>query len=139
MNERAVLLSITPEFADKIANGSKSVELRRRFPNVPSGTWVYLYSTLPIGAVTGRAKIIEIDVGSPRALWKKHREMAGISARRFNQYFDGRDSGSAVKLIAYEKIGPVDLSSLRDAIRGFVAPQSYRFLTEDEQTLILAK
>jgi predicted transcriptional regulator len=136
MTARAVLLSVAPEFAEKIAAGTKTVELRRRFPDVPLGTWVYLYVTLPVGALTGRARVFAIDADGPPALWARHHAGAGLSLDRFLRYFAGCERGYAVRLHAYETLDPVALGTLRAALPGFVAPQSYRFLDDHAQRAV---
>lgn len=133
MSGRAVLLSVAPEFAEKIAAGTKTVELRRRFPDVPAGTWIYLYVTLPVGAVTGRARVAAIDADEPSALWRRHRSAAGLSQARFTAYFAGSPRGFAVHLSHYEPLRAVDLATLRRALPGFVAPQSFRFVDDEAQ------
>lgn len=42
--ERAIVLSIKPKWAEKILNGEKTIELRKKFPKDFVG-WVYLYVT----------------------------------------------------------------------------------------------
>jgi predicted transcriptional regulator len=138
MTDRAVLLSVAPEFADKIGAGTKTVELRRRFPDVTVGTWIYFYVTLPVGAVTGRARVAAIDVDEPGALWARHHAKAGLSRDRFIAYFAGCDRGFAVRLEGYEPLSPVALAALRLEFRGFVAPQSYRFLDDQAQAALVA-
>jgi predicted transcriptional regulator len=130
MTARAVLLSVAPEFADKIAAGTKTVELRRRFPDVPVGTRVYFYVTLPVGAVTGRALIAQTDCDEPAALWARHHARVGLSHDRFAAYFAGCSRGFAVRLEDHESLDPVALAVLRSVFPGFVAPQSYRFIHE---------
>lgn len=136
MTDRALLLSVAPEFAEKIAAGSKTVELRRRFPLVPAGTWIYFYATLPVGALVGRAQVVEIDEDTPSALWGRHQGAAGLSRERFDAYFASRDHGYAVRLARFEPLEALDLSGLRAALPGFVAPQSYRYLSTDQQASI---
>lgn len=137
MSERAVLLSIAPEFAEKIAAGTKTTELRRRFPEVPAGTWVYLYATLPVGAVIGRAQVARIDIDKPSELWKRHKTMTGISKKSFDDYFGDRHIGFAVSLMGYEEIRSVGLDELRSMTGGFVVPQSYRYLDDDMQRMLV--
>lgn len=139
MSERAVLLSVAPEFAEKIADGTKTVELRRRFPDVPVGTWIFLYVTLPVGAILGRVKVAEVHMDEPITLWKHYHECVGLSRARFDKYFEGRDIGYAVLLADYQEVPSQDLDSLRQIIDGFVAPQSYRFLDEIIQHAILSE
>jgi predicted transcriptional regulator len=48
------VLSIKPEYATKIVEGLKKVELRRRFPyGTVTGARLYIYATVPIQAVIG--------------------------------------------------------------------------------------
>ncbi|MCB1735690.1 MAG: ASCH domain-containing protein [Gammaproteobacteria bacterium] len=138
MNGRAILLSVAPEFAEKIAGGSKTVELRRRFPDAPEGTWIYLYVTLPVGAILGRVRVASIDVDKPTELWARHRAKVGLSRDRFDHYFQDQDAGFAVQLSHYESIEPIRLEHLRIAMSGFVAPQSYRYLDIEQQKAILS-
>lgn len=42
---KAVLLSIRPQWAEKIANGEKTIEVRKTRPNLPTPFKVYLYVT----------------------------------------------------------------------------------------------
>lgn len=42
--EKSILMSIKPEWAEKILNGEKTIELRKRFPKDYKG-WVYIYCT----------------------------------------------------------------------------------------------
>jgi predicted transcriptional regulator len=137
MNQQALLLSVAPEFAEQIAAGSKTVELRRRFAKVPTGTWIYFYVTLPVGAVTGRAKVVDIDIDAPSALWARHHLDVGLSQARFRAYFSDCETGCAVSISDYEPIEPISLSELRSLADGFAVPQSYRFLNEDlEDSLV---
>jgi predicted transcriptional regulator len=131
MNKHAILLSIAPEFAKKIAAGTKTTELRRRFPKVPIGTFIYLYATLPVGAVIGRAQIGQIESDSPSILWKKYKTVIGISKPSFDKYFDKREIGFAISIVGYQEIRAVKLEELRALINGFVVPQSYRYLDDD--------
>lgn len=49
MSEKAVLISIRPEWCEKIANGQKSVEVRKTCPNleVPFKCYIYVTNTRP--------------------------------------------------------------------------------------------
>ena len=47
------IISIHPDYADAIFAGKKTIELRRRIPEVPSGTRLWIYATRPTGAIIG--------------------------------------------------------------------------------------
>lgn len=127
-DELAVLISIAPEFVEKIAAGTKTVELRRRFPHIPPGTWMFFYATLPVGAVVGRARILSIERMAVRAIWDVYSEYTGLNRERFDLYFRDVVDGYAIQISDYEPLEPIPLPTLRRILPGFVAPQSYRYL-----------
>ena len=59
-----IVLAIHPEYADAILEGSKSFEIRRRCPDLPPGTLVYLYATSPISEIVGGFVLRRVWVGS---------------------------------------------------------------------------
>jgi predicted transcriptional regulator len=66
MNQRAaikcdILISIQPEYANQIMEGCKTVELRRRFVEaVDRDTRLFIYSSNPVGAIIGCARIDKV-------------------------------------------------------------------------------
>ena len=44
---KAVLISIRPKWVEKIANGEKTIEVRKTRPNLPTPFKAYIYCTLP--------------------------------------------------------------------------------------------
>ena len=45
------IISIKPRHVDNILSGNKTVELRTRSINLPSGSRLWVYTTLPVGKV----------------------------------------------------------------------------------------
>ncbi|MCC7380858.1 MAG: hypothetical protein IT384_03460 [Deltaproteobacteria bacterium] len=123
-----VLVSLKPEFAAAVAEGRKTVELRRRFPLVDAGVWLVIYVTKPIGAVVGMSPIQEVRRTAVTAIWNDHRENAAISRARFCDYFDDRVRGFAVLLGSYEPVRPIAADRLAVILPGFQPPQSWRYL-----------
>ncbi|MCE8456196.1 hypothetical protein, partial [Rhodovulum sulfidophilum] len=95
----------------------KTVELRRRFLSLPSGTRLWIYSTLPVGALVATATISEIDCGSPLDLWMRHQSEVAVSKGDFFKYFSGCGLGFAIRMSMVEPISPIPLESIRK-IRG---------------------
>jgi hypothetical protein len=57
-SKRTVLFSIRPFYANKILAGQKTVELRRRFPEVGMpGSTAMIYCTNPVRAIVGSAQM----------------------------------------------------------------------------------
>jgi predicted transcriptional regulator len=121
-----VLLSIKPEYAEKILEGEKHFEFRKAVFKNPSVKTVVLYATKPVGKVVGEFDIEEVLSERPSTLWALTSGAAGISRRFFNQYFEGRKTGYAIKVRKARRYRePLDLCSV---IENGVAPQSFRYL-----------
>lgn len=125
---RDIVLSVKPRFADKILDGSKTVELRRRFSSaVPAGARAWIYSTTPIKAMTGAATISGVKQLPLNDLWKRYKSAVAVSKAEFNGYFDGTEEGYAILLSAPHALAnPVSLNDLRSFCE-FEPPQSYQY------------
>lgn len=126
-----VLVSLKPEFATAIAEGRKTVELRRRFPSVDPGVWLVIYVTQPVGAVVGMARIEDVRLASVNTLWRRFRGDVAISKSRFDIYFASQERGFAVLLGEYHPVVPVAASQLTTLIPNFTPPQSWRYVTAE--------
>jgi predicted transcriptional regulator/DNA-binding XRE family transcriptional regulator len=129
-SKRDVVLSIHPTYSDRILDGSKTIELRRRFPvSASNGTTAYIYSTSPVRALVGQAKIETVVRLPLKGLWKAYGEMAQITRRDFDSYFSGTTEGFALKIANARAFAhPLDLSELRKRF-GFKPPQSFLYAT----------
>lgn len=135
---RDVIFSIRPAHAEKILDGSKTVELRRRFTSeVRPGTLALIYSTSPTSALTGSARIQEVQRLAVTDLWKKHRSGARLQKKEFEDYFSGLDSGYAIVLTSAKPLPrPVSLRELRERF-GFEPPQSYQYVRPSLRALVM--
>jgi predicted transcriptional regulator len=135
---RDVIFSIHPVHAEKILDGSKTVELRRRFTGgVRPGTLALIYSTSPTSALTGSARIKDVQRLAVPDLWEKHRSAACLHKSEFEDYFSGLDSGYAIILTSAKSLArPVGLPELRQRF-GFEPPQSYQYIRPQMRSLIM--
>lgn len=126
-----VLVSIRPKFASRIFRGEKTVELRRKFPaSSVIGSTIVVYSSNPIQAVVGYARIRDVQRLDAGDLWVRHAEAACISKEEFERYFQGVEVGYAVLLDKVRSLEtPVSAQALRRKF-GLTPPQSYRYLDE---------
>ncbi len=133
MARKHILLSIHPVHAEKIFNGTKKVELRRRRPNVNKGDWVLVYVSTPVKALLGAFQVDCIIEDRPDRLWPIVRQDAGITRKQFYDYYDGTDTGCGIFLTSTRKYpSPIDLNHLRRVWVGFHPPQSFLYLTIDQ-------
>ena len=88
-----LLISIHPEFVEKIISGQKVFEFRKTLPSqLP--THLVIYATTPVQRVVAVAEVNEVLTGSPSEIWERSKKGAGISRAYFRQYFSGRKSAS---------------------------------------------
>ncbi|AVF28815.1 ASCH domain-containing protein [Paenibacillus larvae] len=122
-----VLLSIKPEFVEKIFSGEKKYEYRKSIFKKENIDTVVVYSTMPEGKIVGEFKVEAIIVNRPDILWEKTKDASGISNLFFKQYFENRVEGYAIKISdpkLYDE--PID-PKLEN--KSFHAPQSFCYIT----------
>jgi len=135
-DERSVLISIRPRFADAIMKAEKTVELRRTRINVPAGTCFLVYSTSPVMVVIGSVVLRRVESDTPNRLWAKVRHLAEVTKTEYHEYFNGSAEAFAFHLSdpdVWET--PVPLSQLRE-IAGIEPGQSFRYLDGTQIDLI---
>lgn len=93
-----VLLSIKPEFAEKIFNGTKKFEFRRSVFSNPNVTTIVVYASSPVKRVIGEFEIESIINEKLQCLWDMTKEYSGISENFFFQYFKSKETGYAIKI-----------------------------------------
>lgn len=114
-----ILLSIHSEYSDAIYNGTKHYEFRKKIPKERPER-VYIYTTLPVGAVTGYFEVEDIISDTPEALWELTRNHAGIDKESYDKYFKGCPVAYAYKIKkAVRFVEP---------LKWYNAPQSFAYL-----------
>ncbi|PKM47319.1 MAG: hypothetical protein CVV03_03635 [Firmicutes bacterium HGW-Firmicutes-8] len=120
-----VLLSIKPEFANKIFNGLKKFEFRRLIFKRTDVEKVVVYASAPISMVIGEFEIDKILHEELPNLWNLTKKYAGITEEYFYDYFSDKNQGYAIKIkssIKYET--PYSLKSRY----GITPPQSFVYV-----------
>jgi len=124
-----VLLSIKPEFALKILNGSKKYEYRRTIFKNHEVSRVIVYASDPIRRIIGEFEIEDILHDELQVLWIKTKNYAGISEKRFFEYFANKSRGYAIKVKEtrmYNALLPLNSLMVSSP------PQSFMYLEEEE-------
>jgi len=109
-----ILLSIKPEYAKRILDGSKKYEFRKRLAQETVDS-IVIYSSSPQMAVVGEVEVIESIAMSPSALWE------------FTTYFKD------CKIAYAYKLGNVTIYENPKALKDlglFQAPQSFIYLAK---------
>ena len=120
-----VLLSIKPQFAVKIFDGTKKFEFRKSIFKNSNINTVVVYASSPMQKVIGEFTIDEIMEEEPAALWEMTKKHSGITKDFFDEYFLNREKAFAIKVKDITRyLEPKDLI---DFDINF-APQSFVYL-----------
>ena len=121
-----ILLSIKPEYVDRILSGDKKYEYRKHIPQEPVDR-IIIYSTEPEKKVVGEVSVIGTLSMSPTALWERTKKDAGIARSKYRVYFKDVKKAFAFQL---GKVTVYD-SSRELADYGISqAPQSFTYLKQ---------
>lgn len=124
-----VLLSIKPEFVERIFTGEKKFEYRKAIFRRSDVEKVIIYSTLPEGKVVGEFCIDRILTDTPQEIWNQTQTRSGINKKFFDDYFDGKSEAHAIKIGNVKKYEtPFRLDKMKKKV---FAPQSFMYLSRD--------
>ena len=121
-----ILLSIKPEYANKIFDGQKHYEYRKRIPKKEVSK-IVVYSSAPEQAVIGEIEVIKTLKMKPTPLWNSTTAYAGISRSKYRKYFSGCTMAYAFVIGSFEKY-PTSKSLADYNIQS--APQSFVYLDD---------
>ena len=133
-----LLLSIRPEYANKIFDRTKTVELRRIRPRLLNkGDRVVVYVSSPQQAVVGSFKVDNIVEKPVTELWEEVEKLAGISHEDYYDYYYGARLGVGIFLKDIHRFSqPVELHRLRNKLPNLKPPQSFRYLTANQLNIV---
>lgn len=93
-----VVLSIKPEFANKIFEGSKKFEFRKVIFKNRKVKTVIVYVSSPVQQVIGEFEIEKIISKDIDTLWNMTQHSSGISQDYFYKYFADKEIGFAIQI-----------------------------------------
>lgn len=119
------LMSFWPSVYKSIASQKKMIDYRRVFPK--NCKFAYMYVSKPVKAICG---IVYFGKKYKLSDWKDeyHEEQKTIS--RIEKYLEKYRYG--MEIVGFQEIEPITLNDLRNNVLGFVAPQSYHLLENNE-------
>ncbi len=129
-----VILSIKPEFAFKIFDGSKKYEFRKSIFKNKNVKTIIVYASSPIQKVIGEFEIGRIYNDDLDSLWDLTKEHSGISEEYFYSYFTNKDKGFAIQVKRKKKYKKP--KSLKDEFN-IHPPQSFAYVksTKAQQSI----
>jgi len=136
MSSNAIVLSVRPQYAEKIFEGTKTVELRRIRPkHVRKGALVLIYVSSPVRSLAGAFKV-EAMVEKPLGeLWNLVKDNAGVTKKEFDEYFQDVDTGIGIFFNEVWSLDePIKIQDWAEQGISFQPPQGFRYATVDELT-----
>lgn len=120
-----LILSIKPEYAEKILIGFKRFEFRKQIP-CKKIHLVFIYSSHPEKMIVGKFRIQSVITGTPEEIWETCGDEGGIEKERFFSYFGDRPIGYGFEIDHVERFDPsIDPREIK---RDFKAPQSFAYI-----------
>lgn len=136
-----ILMSIKPQYAQKILHGTKLVEIRKRFSDRWVGSRAVLYASSPQKALVGEATVRAVTSGAPKDVWEQFAAQIGCTGQEFEAYVGDASEIAAIELedvIPYKE--PVSLSQVSHLVQEDLRPpQSYCDLRLDDEDSAWAK
>lgn len=126
-----ILMSIKPQFVEKIRRGEKKFEFRRVLPKHQEVDSIIVYASKPVGKVVGEMIIGDFLTYPTDELWERTKDEAGITREEFFDYFHGKTNAHAIAIKSYQDYEqPIPLDVL---FPKRVPPQSYCYLNGYEE------
>lgn len=127
------IISLRPNLMKAFLSGEKCVEIRRRPPSLPSGTFVWLYGKVPCGKVMAVARLHSVKVAETQEIWEEFAGCVGIEREEFDSYVGDLNHAAVLVFdVIYPLRNPIDLSDLRRLEPGFQPPQFFRKVRSEE-------
>lgn len=120
-----VLLSIKPQFVEKILNGTKKYEFRKTLYKRRDITTVVVYASSPVQRVVCEFNVDGFLTEGVEELWEKTKDEAGISKEFYKSYFYGKEKACAIqigKLKRFKRAKTLADYNVKQA------PQSWRYI-----------
>ena len=123
-----VLLSIKPEYVQRILTGEKKFEFRKRLANKPVDI-IVIYATSPVMKIVGEVKVKGILEKAPSVLWEQTKKNAGITRKKYREYFAGCKKAFAYEL---DEVVKYTNGTNLEEIGIYQAPQSFVYITDEQ-------
>lgn len=119
-----MLLSIKPEYANKIVSGKKKYEFRKFHCRTDVDT-IVIYATAPVKQVIGEVSIVAVIEDAVEKVWRQTHSDGGITKKAYTDYYKNKAVAVAYQLgevTTYEE--PLALSDIGLSY----APQSFAYI-----------
>ena len=95
---KAIMISINPQYVEKILSGEKTYEYRKSMFHDRSVETLLIYETKPVCKVVAECHIDDVLVRSKHDLWELTKLQSGITEDFFNKYYGDKEVAKAIKI-----------------------------------------
>lgn len=120
-----VLLSIKPEYVEKIFAGTKKYEFRKSLFKKNDVKYVVIYASAPIKRVVGEFEIKNVFSDDVDVIWNRTKKYSGITKAFYESYFQNRKKANAIQIGNIKKYEKTKLLSDYNIKQ---APQSFCYI-----------
>ncbi|ATV30155.1 ASCH domain-containing protein [Prevotella intermedia] len=117
-----VLLSVKPEFVEKIFAGTKKYEFRKSLFRRSGVKHVVIYASAPIKRVVGEFEIDDILSDDVNVVWDRTKKDSGITKAFYTSYFKNSKTANAIQIgniKKYKKTRPLSDYNIQQAPQSF--------------------
>ena len=126
-----ILMSIKPQFVEKIRRGEKKFEFRRVLPRHQEVDTIIVYASKPVGKVVGEIAVAGYLTLTAEEMWDATKDISGLTREEFFNYFHGKKNAHAIAIESYRDYEqPIPLDVL---LPDKTPPQSYCYLNNYEE------
>ncbi len=122
-----VLLSIKPEYVEKIFAGTKKYEFRKSLFKRSDVTMVVVYASSPICRVVGEFHIDGILKDEVNRVWEQTQKYSGVTEDYFKSYFCCHKEATAIQIGNAKRYKSARLLSDYNVLQ---APQSFCYIDD---------
>ena len=119
-----LIISIKPQFVEKILSCEKKFEFRRRIYKQDVDK-IYIYQTLPEQGIVAYFTPGEIIKDTPQNLWNNFSQVSGTTEKHLLGYLHDLDEAYAIEIT---NLKTFDEPFIPEGIK---APQSYKYINFD--------
>ena len=125
-----ILLSIKPQYVDKIVSGEKKYEFRKTIFKRKQVDAIVVYSSGKVGKLIGEIKFTTILSDTPLNIWNITKEKAGLSKGDFFDFFRNKEIAHAIKIESFEPYSHA--ISIQEKYPGVNPPQYFVYVEKDD-------
>ncbi|WP_207714374.1 DUF3850 domain-containing protein [Scytonema sp. UIC 10036] len=118
------VLSIKRVYAERIVDGTKKIELRKRSIGIELGDLILLYETTPDSVIKGgfvADKTISLPVSE---MWSKYHPILGVDKEFYDLYFENCEFAYGTFIYQNFLFPALSLKQIQELCSGFTPPQA---------------